>query len=124
MEPKTVKVTAGMKGSAFALGQWFTEGRPADEFAREELLGKAFQATAFGVHKDAVIMRVPGGRMIAEKRTVQGAPIVFFEYCEDGRWGKTTFWFNASSVSNLGDHLRAHPELRVSFDSIFVEEVR
>lgn len=109
-----------MTGSAFALAQWFTDGQPADEFTREDLLGKCFQATAFGVHGDTVIMRVPGGRMIAEKRTVQGAPLVFFEYCDDVHWGKTTFWFNASSVAELGDWLRARPQLRVSFDSIFI----
>lgn len=108
-------------GNAMAMAQWFTTpdyvNKPEAKEAREDLIGKAYQATEVAVSSDrCVLMRVPGGRMMAQVKTVKGCEIVEFDYVEDGRWVHYNFWFNKSSVADLGQKLRFVK--RVSFESI------
>lgn len=113
------------KGSAFSMAQWYTHAEeanePEDEVAREEILSKCYKFQRFGVHKDTVILDLgPEGRVLIDIQTNQGCKICYFDYVPRGRWVHTKFWFNASSVADLGEALRKSPEKRVSFMEIFV----
>lgn len=112
-------------GSAAALGAWFTEGREADEFEREEILNDLHQFTAYGVSDATTIITTPNGRALVERQEQEKFPeypLITFEYVRHGRWGKTTFWFNFSSVKFLFDALAAAPEKCGDFNELFVNE--
>lgn len=112
-----------LTGSAGALGAWFIEGREADEFEREEILSDLYRFDAYGVSADRkVIIATPNGRAIVQLIDYEGSPLITFEYVRHGRWGKTTFWFNPNSVADLGERLRAAPEKRTDFDTLFIRE--
>lgn len=110
-----------MNGSAFALARWFQSSRyvnrPEDDFVREEVLAEVWNAEAVGIAEDGtVFVRTPHGACAIEKITE--AQIVNFDYVENDRWTRTTFWMNASSVRSLGERLRSVP--RESADAIFL----
>lgn len=107
---------------AFTLARWFTNpvqaNGPASKFTREDVLHEVYKADKIGVRDGVVIARCPKGVAIIETTVVQGAKLVEFDYVEDNRWARTTFWMNASSVKDLGNILRGLP--RASFDDLFV----
>lgn len=107
-------------GSVFALARWFQPeryaDRPEDDFVREEVLSEVYRAEAVAVHDGVVLVRTPSGACSIECDDERG--LVTFDYMTNASWSRTRFWMNKSSVSDLGDILRAAP--RVDFDSLFV----
>ena|ERR1017187_7760737 len=107
---------------AFTLARWFTPATeanaPEDDFVREDILSAVAQATIVAVSGKTTMVKTPKGIVAIEAKSVQGCPIVDFDFVEDGRWNHIRFWMNASSVKSLGDILRTKP--RGNFDDLFV----
>jgi hypothetical protein len=108
--------------SAFGLARWFqTEryaNRPEDDFLREEILDDLYaNGQAVACQNGTVLVRTANGAAMIERRDEQGSPLVVIDYVRHDRWERTNFWMNASSVSDLGERLRALP--RESFDVLF-----
>lgn len=114
-----------MNDIAFTLARWFQmeryANRPEDDFVRDEILNDLYAAEAVAVSGDSLLVRTPNGACFVERKTVDGAPLVMFDYVWNERWERTNFWMNASSVEHLGEHLLAVP--RADFDSIFAGAV-
>ena len=72
----------------------------------ESILAKAYQATEVAVNGNIVTMKVPGGVMMARRTEVKECPVVTFEYIDEYTGRRVSNWYNASSVSDLGDYLR------------------
>jgi hypothetical protein len=106
-----------------SLAQWYQMPTRADEphqgLVREGILQEAYAFTAFGVAENRVLLRTPSGRVLCETVEVDGCKLVWFDYVPDGRWTRTRFWMNASSVASLGNMLRQKRDKRQTFDSIF-----
>lgn len=108
---------------SFSLARWFTESVNADkpeyEFLREELLQEeVYKATHVGVSKDKVIVKTPHGVAMVELKTVKGCKLMVFDFVRDDKWERYNFWYNLSSVKDLGDYFRTLP--RVSFNDLFL----
>ena len=118
-------MSKSLTGSSFSLAQWFTPAvdisNDQGEFLREDLINDVYQFTAFGVSKTGqVIVHTPDGRCIIEKKTERGCSLVWFDYVVNGRWTHYKFWFNESSVKDLGDLFRKSPEKRKDFDWLYI----
>jgi len=103
------------------LAQLFIQAEEAAEFEREEIINKVTESNLvrFGIFSDTVVMELKDGRMIAESRTIEGCPIVEFDWYPNDRVIRKHFWFNASSVKNIGEMLRNNQQKKAEFNAIF-----
>lgn len=93
-----------------------------NEMRREEiLLDLTAQMTHFAVQDTFVLIRTNNGRCLMEKRTVHDSPMVGFMYQTHNSGESVSFWYNASSVQNIGAHLRGHMDKRVSMERLTQE---
>jgi hypothetical protein len=115
--------------NAFALARWYTKAREAEEFEREELIGKLYDFTAWGeVNKNlilktkegACVISINGGGQGTWPETIPpGSCIVDFEIVKNRMWDKVHFWFNYSSVQDLIQKIRTATDKKVPFDRLF-----
>lgn len=82
---------------------------PTQEQARDELLNDVYRATEVAVKGDKVIAKTPLGACVMMVKDVDGSPIVVFDHIERDGWKRTSFWFNKSSVRDVGNILRKLP---------------
>lgn len=116
--------TTALTGSSFKLAQWFTPAvdisNEQGEFLREDLINDVYQFTAFGVKEGSIIVHTPGGRCIIEKKMEGKSSLVWFDYVVNGRWTHYKFWFNESSVKDLGNLFRKSPQKRKDYDWLYI----
>lgn len=111
-----------MEGNAFSLARWFNipadASGPYDDEVREEILSDLYaNAKAVGVLEGKTFVQTEKGAAIIEPHA-DYPEVVVFDYVENRRWRRVSFWMNASSVSDLGEVLRSVP--RRPFDELFV----
>jgi hypothetical protein len=108
----------------FQPAAWFTAPRSIDTpeggSEREDVLNDVYRFTAFAARGDVVAVRTPNGRALLEARTVRGCRLVDVDYVPAGRVERVSFRMNASSLSDLGDRLRAAADKRADFDTLFL----
>ncbi len=92
-----------------------------DETQREEILASLKSVTHYAVFENFVLIRTVKGRCLLEKRNVEGAPMVGFMYKEHNKKESVAFWYNASSVKDLGEALRTVPGKRVEMERMLTE---
>lgn len=105
---------------SFTLARWFQRpvdaNRPEDDFIRETVLMDLEHATAVGKQGATLAVRAPNGVcLMTRNRPATG--LVEFDYVADGRWARTVFWMNESSVADLAKRLTTLPEK--PFDDVF-----
>lgn len=119
--------SVAMKCDASIFARWFMKGDsidgPEQDMEREIWLANLYKFTEYGVSEKSVALKFPGGRAILEVKEVQGCKMIDIDCISDNKWLKKTFWMNASSLKDLSDMIKTHPERKVSFDSIFCAEI-
>lgn len=114
-----------LTGSAFALARWFGGEQyangPQDDFTRERLLSSLYDGTHVACSGDTVLVKTPLGACMIEVERHGAGKLVHFDFVNDTTWERIRFWMNASSVEDLGAHLRTLP--RADFDALFVGAV-
>jgi hypothetical protein len=86
-----------------ALAQLYMKPRTANEFEREEIMGKAYDFKAFAVRENLVVLLLDDGRLFLE---VVKNDVVACDWYPKDKWERVGFWFNKSSLKDLGDRLR------------------
>jgi hypothetical protein len=89
-------------------------GEGSDEQRRIEILADINELTHYAVQGNFVLVRTNRGRCLIEKRD----KLVGFMFKAHNQIGCVSFWYNASSVTHLGDLLRANAKKRVSMQQL------
>jgi hypothetical protein len=108
------------------LSTWFTvpidKSGPNDDEVRETILMEVSKATAYAEENGAVLFDCATGRALFHH--LSGTPlldrepmITTVEYVEKGRWLRTRFWMNTSSVRDLMENRKNLP--MVDFEDLF-----
>lgn len=111
---------------AMSLATWFTipvdKSGPNDDEVRETILMEVSKATAYAEENGAVLFDCATGRVLfyhlAGTPLLDGEPMITtVDYVEKGRWARTRFWMNTSSVRDLVENRKNLP--RVDFTQLF-----
>lgn len=106
-----------MAGTMNALAALFVQEREPDgDHERDILTGEAYSFKAFAVEGSTVALITEKGRFFLETKTVEGCKIVWFDYYPAHRADRVRWWFNASSVKDLGEKLRNSPDKRLPME--------
>ena len=109
-----------MVGQAFSLARWFDEvhnaSGPEEEGEREAVLEDVYAAVAVAVEGKCMLAKTPKGAVMLTRE--EGEGLVWFDAVSDERWERVRFWMNATSVSDLCEHLGHLPQ--VAFEEIFM----
>ena len=86
----------------------------ANEFQREDVLNKAFEFQSFAVMDNMVTIVRSDCKIVLETEMLKGVSVVFIAYFPvDVEEEPLHFWMNKSSMSSLGDKLRASSSRRI-----------
>ena len=66
-----------------------------------------------------IVLMQDGTRFLFEPDE-QYKNVINIEIADGKTWELYKTWFNAHSISDVGDYLREHPELKTNFDEIFL----
>ena len=81
---------------------------------REDLCADVYHATHVATANGTVIAKTPLGLCVMRVQNLDGSKLVWFDHSSNNAWTRRTFWYNASSVEQLGQLLRRLP--RVPFE--------
>lgn len=105
---------------------------PEDDWVRENALGDLATFTAWAARREedgtrTVVVRGFNGTATLHEMDHMGTPIIMIDYVSRGgvepEFGyvgpkRVTFWMNPHSISDLGDALRARPDMRMDFEGL------